>query len=265
MTPEGWDGVAPIYERVVAPNTARLAQELLDALAVRRGERLLDVAAGTGSASVLAAKRGAHVVATDFSPAMIAKLRSHASREGVAVDARVMDGQRLELPDGSFDVATSVLGLIFFSDRVQGLREMRRALRPGGRVGIVAWGPPEKVDFATIFGGAMRAAMPNMPPPPGPPPFHSMADPKLIEKEMMQAGFGDIHVRTTTTRWPLASAEAIWTDYAPAGPGAEGMLAHMDEATRDRFHKELVRLVGERAKDGRIEIVSEVNIATATR
>ena len=91
--------------------------------------RLLDVAAGTGVVALEAARRGAEVLATDFAPGMVEVMRRRFAAEGLDARAEVMDGQALSLHDQSFDMGTSTFGLMFFSDPLAGLRELRRVLR----------------------------------------------------------------------------------------------------------------------------------------
>jgi ubiquinone/menaquinone biosynthesis C-methylase UbiE len=99
-----------------------------------RSARVLDVAAGPGTLTFLAAPRVARVSAIDFSPTMIEELRARAGREGVGnVDAQVMDAQALTFADSTFDAAFCLFAFMFFPDRARAFREMLRVLRPGGK------------------------------------------------------------------------------------------------------------------------------------
>ncbi len=140
--PEVWSSVARGYDDAIAPMMRPYAITTLDLLGLTGGRarlRLLDVAAGTGVVAVEAARRGAEVLATDFAPGMVDVMRRRFAGEGLDVRAEVMDGQALGLDDESFGLGTSTFGLIFFLDPLVGLRELRRVLRPGGRVGIASW------------------------------------------------------------------------------------------------------------------------------
>jgi len=99
---------------------------------------VLDVAAGTGSFSMPAARAGVDVLATDFAPGMIERLRQRIQQEGLTnIRAEVMDGQALDVPDACYDASASIVGVIFFPDIARGIAELKRVLRSGGRFAIV--------------------------------------------------------------------------------------------------------------------------------
>ena len=133
--PEAWDAIAAGYEQYVAPQEADLAHEALRLAGLRAGQRFLDVAAGTGGLSLPAARLGAHVLATDWSPAMIERFEARVREEGLRdAEGRVMDCHALDIPDDSFDVTGSQFGVMLVPDQPRALREMVRVTKPGGRV-----------------------------------------------------------------------------------------------------------------------------------
>ena len=146
--PERWDDRVALYEQAFEPLSLAFARQAIGRIGPRPGMRVLDVAAGAGGAALALAEAGAVVTATDASPRMIDRVRRRAGAAGVAVDARVMDGTALEFPDAAFDAALSVFGVILFPDAVAGLSEMRRVVRPGGRVAVVAWTQPHRYELA---------------------------------------------------------------------------------------------------------------------
>jgi ubiquinone/menaquinone biosynthesis C-methylase UbiE len=137
--PAPWTLVASAYAAEVAPIFAWFAQKAIDLAALAPGARVLDVAAGPGTLSFLAARAGARVTAIDFSPAMIEKLRERASAEAVAIESHVGDGQALPFAQASFDRAFSMFGLMFFPERILGFRELLRVLLPGGVAVVGSW------------------------------------------------------------------------------------------------------------------------------
>jgi len=122
--------------------TLQIVGELLaEATDVRAGERVLDVAAGNGNATLAAARRFARVTSTDYVPALLEKGRARAAAEGLAIDFREADAEALPFPDASFDVALSTFGVMFAPDQARAAAEIRRVVRPGGRIGMANWTP----------------------------------------------------------------------------------------------------------------------------
>ncbi|HYM28043.1 MAG TPA: class I SAM-dependent methyltransferase, partial [Steroidobacteraceae bacterium] len=150
----GWDLAAADYEALWQRQLAPAQAALLDALALRAGEAVLDVACGTGLASFPAADSvGAHgrVLGVDISGHMVeAAARGSGGRRQVQF-AR-MDAEALALPAASFDVALCALGLMYLPDPLRAVREMVRVLRPGGRLGLAVWGERERCGWAPVFG-----------------------------------------------------------------------------------------------------------------
>ena len=126
--PEAWDAIAAGYDRYVAPQEAALANEALRLVGLKAGERFLDVAAGTGGLSLPAARLGAEVLATDWSPAMIEQFEARVRDEGLPnAEGRVMDCHALDLSDNSFDVTGSQFG----QSRACWSRIWRTSSKPG--------------------------------------------------------------------------------------------------------------------------------------
>ncbi len=132
------------YERYFVPTIGiPFATALLEAAGLHRGERVLDVACGTGVVTRLAAEQvgsSGAVAGLDINPAMLAVARS-VSSSGAAIEWHEASAESLPLADGSFDVVLSSLGLQFVPDKASALREMRRVLAPGGRLAIATVGP----------------------------------------------------------------------------------------------------------------------------
>ncbi|MDX1600268.1 MAG: methyltransferase domain-containing protein, partial [Anaerolineales bacterium] len=134
QTQNAWDRFAAGYDDAVTPFSMQVAEDALGRIDIGPGVRFLDVAAGGGALSIPAARRGAEVLATDFSPAMVDRLKARARQEGLSnLECRVMDGQDLELDDNSFDISGSQLGIMLFEDRRRGLEELTRVTKPGGQ------------------------------------------------------------------------------------------------------------------------------------
>jgi len=157
---------------------------------VQAGMRVLDVACGPGTLTLLAAKRGARVDAIDFAPRMIDELRRRAPAD--LVTSRVGDGQELPFDDASYDAAFSMFGLMFFPDRARGFGELRRCLKDGGAAVVSSWHAlDEKVPLIAGVFQTLREHLPDL-------PFgdaHApLADAEIFESEMCAAGFREVVV-----------------------------------------------------------------------
>ena len=122
--------------------TLPLVSELLcEAVDLRSTDRVVDVAAGSGNTAIAAARRGCEVVAVDYVPALLERGRRRAAAEGLAVDFREGDAEKIPLADGAFDVATSTFGVMFTADHAKAARELIRVVRKGGKIGLASWTP----------------------------------------------------------------------------------------------------------------------------
>ena len=126
---------------VIGTTLQIVGESLAEAVDVCAGERVLDVAAGNGNATLAAARRFAEVTSTDYVPALLEKGRARAAAEGLAVRFQVADAEDLPFSDGSFDVVLSTFGAMFTPDHGRPAREMLRVVRRGGRIGLANWTP----------------------------------------------------------------------------------------------------------------------------
>jgi ubiquinone/menaquinone biosynthesis C-methylase UbiE len=266
---EAWDAIAEGYDRYVAPQEVELASEALRMVGLQPGERFLDVAAGTGGLSLPAARLGAQVLATDWSPAMVERFQARVRQEGLrGAEGRVMDCHALELPDDHFDVTGSQLGVMLVPDQPRALREMVRVTRPGGRVLVIAYGAPAELEFLQVFLGALQAVAPEFPGiPDDPPPLEfQVADPDVLRRRLTDAGLRDVRVERTAERPAFTSGQEMW-DWVLYGNPIPGMLvADLTEASRGRLRQVLDGMLRERAgAGGRAVLTNPVNIAIGTK
>jgi ubiquinone/menaquinone biosynthesis C-methylase UbiE len=126
---------------VVGVTLQIVGESLAEAADIRAGERVLDVAAGNGNATLAAARRFAEVTSTDYVPALLDKGRARAAAEGLQVRFQVADAEDLPFEDGNFDAALSTFGAMFTPDHARPAREMLRVTRRGGRIGLANWTP----------------------------------------------------------------------------------------------------------------------------
>jgi SAM-dependent methyltransferase len=156
------------YPAVADEVIPSLGPVLVDACAVSAGQRVLDVAAGSGNAAVPAAQRGATVVASDLTPELLESGREHAERAGVTVEWREGDAEALPFADDAFDVVMSCVGVMFAPHHQESADELVRVTKPGGTIGLIAWTP------AGFIGRMFATMKPYVAPPPAgvqPPPL----------------------------------------------------------------------------------------------
>ena len=263
-----WTERVERYARDAAPRTRPFAVALVELLPPPVGARVLDVATGTGLVAVEAAlrvgPRGA-VVATDFLSAWESFVRATASAAQVTnVTFASMPAEALALPDASFDVAYCQFGLMFVPEPLRALREIRRVLRPGGRVGIAVWSVPEKVGLFLI----PRIVAPALPPTTGeaPPSPMSMGAPGLIEDLVAEAGFRDVVRHFLTISHEIADPELEWQQWRenfamPDGGGLERLPPPVQQQLHDDVIAEFMSF-----QDGdTVRVPSEAILVTASR
>jgi len=251
------------YPQMVTTWLEPIGQRLVEAIDVRPGQRVLDVAAGTGNASLPAAARGAQVTASDLTPELLDVGRRRAEQQGLDLEWVEADAEHLPFDDGSYDVVMSAIGAMFAPHHQQAADELIRVCRPGGTIGLLSWTPEG------MLGALFRTMKPfAAPPPPGaqPPPLWG-------SEEHLQALVGG-RVEFTTLRREILEITAFpdrydyarhfTTFYGPtiaarANAAREGREQEFDDALRAfcdewdrgttgqaRFEKEYLLAVGTR-------------------
>jgi ubiquinone/menaquinone biosynthesis C-methylase UbiE len=216
-----------VYEEVFEPFTLQFADAAIASLGVAAGQSVLDVGAGCGGAALAMAERGLRVTSVDAAPRMIERILARAAKRGLPVDARAMDGQALQFGDATFDAALSVLGVILFPDAGRGLTEMRRVVRPGGRVAIVTWTRPQEYEMASELRAAIQAVWPEQPPAPLPAQlrYREEADFRALFEA---AGLDEPRIETVTGRLQAPSARWL-ADRIAFAPGMAAMMAGLGD------------------------------------
>ncbi|HEX7083009.1 MAG TPA: methyltransferase domain-containing protein [Gaiellaceae bacterium] len=218
------------YERLAARLTP-VTDRLVGLLAVKPGERVLDLATGTGEAAVRAARAGADVDAIDISAPMLEKARRRAGEEGVDIRFELGDVEYLPFDDGCFDVLVSNFGLILAPDHANVAAELARVACPGGRLGFTAWKPNPRL-------GEL---------------YRRFTEEPIDGREAYEWGRED-HVEDMLgddfeleyddgTLWLVAdSAEEIWELFSTSAPPVRALLERLEGDRREEFHQEFVDL-----------------------
>jgi len=192
-----------------------VAQWLVEALDPQPGQRLLELAAGTGEVGFLAAERiqpDGELISSDFAPEMLtaAQARAEALRL-TGVRFKQIDAESIDLTAGSLDGVLCRWGYMLMADPGAALRETRRVLRPEGRVALAAWTGPDDNPWSSLIGRELVAQGHLEPPPPGEPGQFSWADPGIIEEHLAGVGFvDDINVETVGWTYDYADFDAWW-------------------------------------------------------
>ncbi|MGQ0530243.1 MAG: class I SAM-dependent methyltransferase [Panacagrimonas sp.] len=146
---------------VVGTTLQIVGETLCEALDLRAGQRVLDVAAGNGNASLAAARRGCEVVASDYVPALLERARERAAAERLEMEFREADAENLPFADAAFDAVVSTFGVMFVADHDRAAAELLRVCRPGGKIGLANWTPEG------FIGQVFKILGKHLPPPPG--------------------------------------------------------------------------------------------------
>ncbi len=228
--PARWSPFAEAYEAAFEPLTNAFADAALKALDLAPGGLCLDVGAGTGGAALMAASRGARVIAIDAAEGMVARIRARARDGAKPVRAAAMDAQALALADGACDAALSVFGIILCPDPVRALREMGRVVRPGGPLAVVTWTEPQNYELVSRLIAAVTAVRGTQAP-----PAEGPAQLRFREEATLRALFGAAEVpldRIVRIEADLRARSAAWlAEHLAFAPGLAAML---DAQGRDR-------------------------------
>lgn len=210
----------------------RLRARLLAAAQVRDGENLLDVGCGCGETTIRAARAtpSGHVLGADFSRIQVAEARRLAAAAGVANALfEVADAQLHPFRAGAYDLVLSSFGVMFFEDPAAAFANLRRALRPGGRLAFLCWRAREENPMFTTGFAAAAAAL-GLREPPGPPAAFSLADAGQAGTLLRDAGFGGIQFATADEPMLIGRDVDDVLEYQRASPAAAGILAGLSQA-----------------------------------
>lgn len=226
------EAIAPTWERrreEIEKACAAVRDWMVRELRPQEGETVLELAAGVGETGFQAAAalgEGGRLITTDFSPAMLAAARRRGEELGLKnVTYEVMDAEDLPLDTDSVDGVLCRFGFMLMPKHAAALAETRRVLRPGGRVALASWGPPERNPFFGLIGMSLgqRGHIPQPEPPPAPGPF-SMASPERTTALLEGAGFKDVRTEEVPVTFSVPDVDGYLGLIADtAGPVALAM------------------------------------------
>jgi ubiquinone/menaquinone biosynthesis C-methylase UbiE len=262
--PARWNDHVVLYEEVFEPLSLAFAREANARLALRPGERVLDVAAGTGGAALAMAETGARVTAIDASPGMVERIGRRARSARLAIDARVMDGEALGFPDTSFDAALSVFGVILFPDAAKGLAEMRRVVSSGGRMAVVTWTQPHRYELAGTLREAIQALGADTSAPDALPAQLRFVERDGFRQLFGQAGLHDVDIEAIETHVIVPSARWL-ADRIQFAPGMDAWVSRLGKRRSDVLEAFAARLEAAQGTGPiRLGAVASIGLARVT-
>lgn len=264
-TRDTWNESAPAYDPVLR-NLDKFNNDLLRHAQPRPGERVLDVATGPGqpalSVAPLVGPTGS-VLGIDLAERMVEVARSRAKAAGLEnVEFRVMDAEGLDVPDASFDLVVCRFGLQIVTDPDRAIAEIRRVLKPGGRLVATVWGPGERVPAIHVIIGPM---LENAEPDENgylPTPYEMGGEGELVEI-LRKAGFRDAAEERVTHAWTFKDEEAFLEGALKGTPIGHSLSEEEPDVQKEVLRKTRANLQAWKQKDGTLALPAECVVVWA--
>jgi SAM-dependent methyltransferase len=230
-----WNAPGGRYDEI-SRSIADAIEHAVERLQPRAGERILDLATGTGWASRVIAQRfpGVKVVGVDIADRMLEHARAAATRLGLDVQYRHADAEKLPFEDGSFDGVVSTFGVMFAGKPEAAAAELARVVKKGGRVALATWRHDSAV--SQMFGVMKRF----MPPPPQPPPPSPFEWGRLERLRELLGGSFDLAIEQGTNPFRYASGEQAWNLWVNHYGPAKALAASLDDSRREEFRRAMI-------------------------
>jgi ubiquinone/menaquinone biosynthesis C-methylase UbiE len=262
-SPEPWDLVRDGYVAELWEQFSRFSTRAIELSALRDGADVIDVATGPGTLAIQAARRAKRVVGVDFSPRMLEEFERRAREAGLTnVEAVCADGQALPFADASFDRGYSMFGLIFFPDRIQGFRELRRVLRPGGRIAVSSWRPFDHVPPIKAAFESLAELMPEIPFGKGKAPIGQADE---FEAELRAAGFEQIEVHTVANTETAPDPRAFWASMVRSSAPFVLLRKRLGEERFQALSSQVEARLVERFGTGPLELTLQALVGLGTK
>ena len=259
----GWDRAASYYEQAWQKQLEPAQSLLMKMAALRPGERVLDLACGTGLVTFRAAEAvgtGGEVLGTDISEAMVEQCARTATARGLAhASFRRMEAEKLDLPDASFDAVLCALGMMYVVDFAGSIREMFRVTKPGGRAVSAVWGRRGSCGWAEIFEIVQRRVKSEVCP-----MFFQLGTGDVQKSLFEQAGFTGVRSERINVELAYASDEEACVAAFAGGPVAMA-YSRFDEATRAGAYAEYLQSIGAYRRGSGYAIPGEYVVTAGSR
>jgi ubiquinone/menaquinone biosynthesis C-methylase UbiE len=257
----GWESIPGEYHLAFGSLTIQAIGPLLDAVGVKKGANLLDIASGPGYVASAAAKRGAVVVGVDFSPAMVAAAR----KLHPGVDFREGEAEALPFGNGLFDAAVMNFGILHLARPDHALGEAHRVLRAGGKFAFTVWAKPEEtVGFGIVLRAVEAHGEAKVPLPPGP-PFFRFSDPDESKRALIAAGFDSPKVKKVEQVWRLPAGDGLFEAMRDSTVRTAGLLRAQKPEALNKIREGIRRDTLGYTKDDIVELPMPALLASARK
>ncbi|HEY7560055.1 MAG TPA: methyltransferase domain-containing protein [Candidatus Binatia bacterium] len=274
LTPEKWERKESADwwsagQAARQQNYGAATEIMLDLAGVQAGSRVLDVAAGTGESTLMAAARvgsKGRVVAADASASMLNVAAEAARQAGLTnVETRVMNAENLELDKDSFDAVICRNALMLFPNPVKALTEMRRVVKPGSKVAVIVLAALEKNPYHGILHEAARRIGNIAAPAPGEPWMYALGEPGALEAVYRRGDFLNVSVRAIPIQRRLPSAAAAVENMKKGAGDTRELMNRLNEADRERAWAEIAVQFKQYEGPNGFEIPGELLIGVGTK
>src|SRR3990170_1768355 len=228
-----WSSGGAGYDRI-SRGIADSIEHCVLRLDPKPGERILDLATGTGWTSRLLAKRGAKVIGADIAADLVAAARDQAKSEGLDIEYRIGDAEKLPFADGQFDAVVSTCGVMFASRPELAAAEIARVTRKGGRVALTTWLPDSNL-FKMFM--VMKPYMPPPPTPAPPSPFEWGKQERV--RELLGSAF-DLRFEKWTSFYREPSGEAAWNTFSTGYGPTKALAGSLGETRRSELRRDFI-------------------------
>jgi ubiquinone/menaquinone biosynthesis C-methylase UbiE len=254
---EAFNRVAPDYDAAGVGCFAHFGQRLVERVGVESGQSVLDVATGRGAVLLAAAEHvgpSGTVVGIDLAEAMVEATRQEVARQSLFAEVRVMDAERLEFSDASLDRVLCGFGLMFFPRLDQALSEMRRVLKPTGRIGVSTWRVSQADDLRAVLDdlGVGGSGEPGW-----------ITDPTVLLRLLAGAGFKNIDVQIDANTFRYADLQQYWRNARGTGLGRR--LAALDPEQTERVWASLAERTLPHLRADGLHLEATALLAVGTR
>jgi SAM-dependent methyltransferase len=254
------------WQEVMFTATAPVSERLVEMAGIKPGDQVLDVAAGSGEPALTAARvvgKDGRIVATDISPEMLSYGRDRASAAGIDnVEFVERDASSLDFPPETFDAALSRWGIIFEPQAEAAAARIRGFLKPGARMAISSWGPPDRVPMLGLPMRTILTHLDKSPPPPGTPGPLSRPTPEAISSLLEGGGFSNVEVEEIELDLEWDSPEEFARFTREIAPPIRALLANEAPEVQEETWAAVVEAASPHAgADGRLRLTNLVFLA----